>query len=532
MPKLLNEREIKYWLTRNTPRASCWVVYTEIEHMTKHLETKVTRIHRPEETDLPTLVTRDQLNYVYTAFMTTKRLITIFELKNGLFYLLDNQKVPVNQPETTDTKTETVKDEESDTEEENVGKQQEIVRKQQEVVGEQQENVGEPQESTGRAEDGEEQNEGHQVEHNNSDQDKKDKIKQVEMKTTSNMIIASSIAELLNHVPGNIRKLINLVKVSKMLLTKEDENRLKRTTGFDFAKCGSEEELLMLFRKYLAEIKTLKNPVKQNNDGKDKQSGPQRDPSTILDFSGNMSIYPAVLEKLTAEETSHIEEIVFFQNIRIGKWLFLSRFKNLKTISFWYMYQLKDDDFNTICKVSPKLEAIDIHESYQISNRVMVPILSILKRIERVCLDNKVLICQKNAYQGVVTEKEWSCIRADSLKYLLINSDNLTQDVIDSYLKACINLKRFIMNGLVLKRLRQNVTEGLGPDTITFQAAEDLRLGFTVKKDIRIANLLKDRYEPAYSSSMLKIIKQQQMGDYSDEEELEGLLQEFEEPQF
>ncbi len=88
------------------------------------------------------------------------------------------------------------------------------------------------------------------------------------------------------------------------------------------------------------------------------------------------------------------------------------------------------------------------------------------------------------------------------------------------------------MNGLVLKRLRQNVKEGLGPDTITFQAAEDLRLGFTVKKDIRIANLLKDRYEPAYSSSMLKIIKQQQMGDYSDEEELDELLNEFEEPQF
>lgn len=196
------------------------------------------------------------------------------------------------------------------------------------------------------------------------------------------------------------------------------------------------------------------------------------------------------------------------------------------------MYHLKDDDFNTICKVLPKLEAINIHESYQISNRVMVPILSLLKNIERVCLDNKVLICQKNAYQGVVTEKEWSCIRADSLKYLMINSDNLTQDVIDSYLKACINLKRFIMNGLVLKRLRQNVKEGLGPDTITFQAAEDLRLGFTVKKDIRIANLLKDRYEPAYSSSMLKIIKQQQMGDYSDEEQLDELLNEFEEPQF
>lgn len=178
------------------------------------------------------------------------------------------------------------------------------------------------------------------------------------------------------------------------------------------------------------------------------------------------------------------------------------------------MYQLKDDDMKTICIGSPKLEALNIHESYQISNRVMIPILSILNNIERVCLDNKVLICQKNAYQGVISENEWSSIRCKSLKYLLINSDNLTQDVIDSYLKACINIKRFIINGLVLKRLRTDIREGLGPDMITFQAAEDLRLGFTVKKDIRIANLLKDRYEPAYSASMLKIIKQQQINDY------------------
>ena len=110
--------------------------------------------------------------------------------------------------------------------------------------------------------------------------------------------------------------------------------------------------------------------------------------------------------------------MIFFQNIRIGKWSFLDRFRNLKTISFWYMYQLKDDDFNTICKCCPQLEAVNIHECYQISHRVVIPILIVLKHIEKLALDNRVLICQKNAYQGVVTEKEWSCIRGDSLKYL------------------------------------------------------------------------------------------------------------------
>lgn len=504
---MLKERDIKYWLTRNTPRASCWVVYTEIEHMTKHPDTKVTKVLRGSLEDAESLpiITRDQLNYVYTAYMTTKRLITIFELKNGLYYLLDNRKVPVRPEDDLEDDDDDDDDVEEKAEERPEDRPEERPEEKVETEADKVEQVEKVK--------------------------KEEKEKEVEMKTVSAMIVSTDLISLLNAVPNQTRKLINLEKVHKMSLTKEDQIRLTRTTGFDFARCRSEEELLSLFRKYLEEIKNLKKPViKAKDSNQEKQEKQQqRDPSTILDFSGNMSIYPAILEKLSVEETAHIEEILFFQNIRIGKWLFLSRFKNLKVLSFWYMYQLKDDDFNTICKTSPKIEAINIHESYQISNRVMVPILSILKRIERVCLDNKVLICQKNAYQGVVTEKEWSAIRCDSLKYILINSDNLTQDVIDSYLKACINLKRFIMNGLVLKRLRQNVTEGLGPDTITFQAAEDLRLGFTVKKDLRIANLLKDRYEPAYSASMLKIIKQQQMGDYEDEEELDELLNEFKE---
>ena len=50
MPKQLNERAVKYWLTRNTPRASCWAVYTEIEHMTGHSDTKIIKLDKSLDT--------------------------------------------------------------------------------------------------------------------------------------------------------------------------------------------------------------------------------------------------------------------------------------------------------------------------------------------------------------------------------------------------------------------------------------------------------------------------------------------------
>jgi hypothetical protein len=517
MPKQLSEREIKYWLTRYTPRSSCWIVYTEIERMTSHDGTKLTYIGKNTNFSSKNVnaafVPKTDLSYVYTALMTEKRLLTIFETCNGFFYLLDNRKIPL------DADPDLFKDEEKE-----------------QTQGTQEKGADEPRDKP------EDASKDKETDHKRPKQPAK---KEVETKTVSSVIVADNLPSLIAVIPNNVLKVLKLLRVHKMTLTKDDYLRLERTVGFDFANSllgkslgktefkesssllgkteltleEREAGLLKLFRKFLKEIKSMKEPKAQKN----------------LDFSGNMTIYPAILEKLGFDETSHIEEMVFFQNIRIGKWSFLTQFANLHTISLWYMYQLKDDDIITICRSAPKLQAINVHQCYQISNRAIVPILSLLKEVERVALDNKVLICQKNAYQGVATEKEWSCIKSTSLKYLLLNSDNLTQDVIDSYLKACPNLQRFIMNTLVLKRLRQNVSEGVGPETITFQASEDLRLGFTVKKDIKIANLLKDRYEPSYSASMLQVIKQQKLGEYEEEEneeELEEIIKELEQPVF
>jgi len=259
MPKQLTEREIKYWLTKNTPRSSCWIVYTEIERMTNHLDKTVTKISMNNNDEVQTFVPKQDLNYVYTAYMTTKQLITIFQLKNGLYFMLNNKKVAADQSEKDEKDEKEQKDEKVENKDE----------------GNIEEKVNQGKEE-----------------------------KKVEMKTVSSVLIAPTLRLLLNNVSSSVRKLINLEKVSEMVLSKDDELRLKRVLGLDFANCKDEDELLNLFRKYLIEIKNLSKNNQKNEQGQTQgqNQGQGRDLSKVLDFSGNMNIYPLILEKLNENE--------------------------------------------------------------------------------------------------------------------------------------------------------------------------------------------------------------------------------------
>ena len=513
----LSERELKYWLTRNSARGNCWAIYTEIENMTGHENAQVTLPSGISTGRSLGFISRADLKYVYTGYMTNTELIAIVQDRKGYYYLINTKRGPKNvkadsgdAPDAPDTPDAEVDESTSSESQNDTTVDSDTKKGEGEGEGEGEGDVAVSTDVDVAVEDGIEEEE-------NKVAEKKAPVEWVIK--SSRIIISKSLVPLIDkNLSKSQRREIGVVKTQKMTLKKEDRQRLGRVLGFDFADCDTPDELLELMRKSLREIAALPTPEERR----------------ILDFSGNFSVTPEILVRLKSQETTHIEEIVLYQNIRLAKWGWLARFPCVVNISLWYLYQLKDDNLKTICKALPRLESLNVHHCYQISNRCMIPILQ-LPRLDRVCMDSKVLICQKNAYQGVVTAKEWENLYCPTLKYLMINSDNLTQDTIDYYLKSCPNLSRFIMNALVLKRLRKDVREGFGPETITFQAAEDYRLGFTVKRDVRIENLLKDRYEPAYSDSMLRIIKEQMtregIVEFSDsEEEEDPVLNEEDDP--
>jgi hypothetical protein len=139
-----------------------------------------------------------------------------------------------------------------------------------------------------------------------------------------------------------------------------------------------------------------------------------------------------------------------------------------------------------------------------------------LKNIRRVSFDNKLMHCQTNIYQGLITNKEWDVLYNSSITDLLINSDNLTIDLIDYILKAFTNLDRFLLNSIVLKKLYPCIIEGNGPEKIAFQSSDNPKEGYSAKKDIHLKNKLKNRFEEPMSESMKNLVDKFEM----DEEEI------------
>jgi len=144
-----------------------------------------------------------------------------------------------------------------------------------------------------------------------------------------------------------------------------------------------------------------------------------------------------------------------------------------------------------------------------------------MKHLSKICLDNKRMICQDNPYQGVISNKEWEVLPTNhQLEHLFLNSDNLTNDVIDYILSNCLGLKKFFMNTLVLKRLKENLVEGSDVATVVFQSTDNPRLGFKARRDFKIKKLLKNEHEEPFSDSMIQVMENLRNDEVKTEQEL------------
>ncbi len=92
----LSERELKYWLTRNSARGNCWAIYTEIENMTGHENAQVTLPSGISTGRSLGFISRADLKYVYTGYMTNTELIAIVQDRKGYYYLINTKRGPKN----------------------------------------------------------------------------------------------------------------------------------------------------------------------------------------------------------------------------------------------------------------------------------------------------------------------------------------------------------------------------------------------------------------------------------------------------
>lgn len=462
-----NLRAIKYWLVKNSTRSNCWIVHTQIDNMISHPERTCYDIKGnvipPEEIT----ISKSTLKYVYSVYMTVKILIALVEAHDGSVYIIKNR----NRLAKTKDALEENKDTTNNTP-----------------------NVEDVVANTVTKDTTDEKSEEANAKPNYDDKDEEEDIADganidpTQIEPVKSMIIkAPNLVSAINGLPKSIRHLIRVTKTHKMTLNKGERERLNEVLAIDFMDyVNNPKGMTSLWNKYLKQCVQRDTNLKR---------------ACVVDLSGHFNITPEVLASGDPQWADKIREVVVYQNSQLVTWNWLKTFSNLRTLSFWQIFQINNEHIIDICKVCPVLESVNIHDCMQINNRALLPML-LKPTITKICLDNRVMICQTNTHQGVITNKEWNSVINTNLEYLFINSDNLTNDVIDNIIGSCSHLKKFLMNTLVLKRLKDNLVEGTDKSEITFQSCDDLKIGFKARRDIKIKNLLRDRYEEPFSESM------------------------------
>lgn len=179
--------------------------------------------------------------------------------------------------------------------------------------------------------------------------------------------------------------------------------------------------------------------------------------------------------------------------------------KNLTHLNLINIPQLTNLNVEFIGVECNNLEQLQIFYCSQINIRL---ILGLAKHpnLKTLSLYDPNLVTQPNKYSGLIQDKEWEFLRNYKLEKLLINSDNLSLDVIDYLIKTFSKLSTLIINPTKCKELHKNIMPGFSQDMITI-AASNKEGSFKMPRDSMIKNLFKDTFQDPYSESMKNIMK-------------------------
>src|SRR3989338_6447798 len=204
-----------------------------------------------------------------------------------------------------------------------------------------------------------------------------------------------------------------------------------------------------------------------------------------------------------------IKEISLYQNVMITSWKWLQRFPNLETLNCTFCTQLSNKSIGQICQFVPRLRHLNLTQCPELSLELFIPVLR-HSSLETIWIERATFLCQTNPYRNLILPGVWKQLESRTLKKICITSDNLTADVLVDLMNACPNLEHLVMSQKLLEsRVGPNLIEGSDDSTIKFQAYDNSKVGISLKKPVKIRQLLRDRYEEAkYSESMLQKIKQ------------------------
>jgi hypothetical protein len=226
-----------------------------------------------------------------------------------------------------------------------------------------------------------------------------------------------------------------------------------------------------------------------------------------LDLTGYYALNPKVI--ITAGATyPSVTKISMNQNVHMcGSFSWMHYFPNLTTLTVQYCH-ITDESLDLIYRYAPNLTSIEFHHCLNVTGRCLLTLAKCLK-IEQIVIDGECKMNHNN-FETVIKDEEWKELNSLTLTSLYINSSNLTLDFINFCLKSFPALTNYRMHDEVLAKLAKNARSGHSDDKIYFQsfADPDGSDGFYRYSDVKITDLVRNKYGPAFSESMLRKIKE------------------------
>jgi len=524
---LESDQDIKYWLLTNSRRDHAWIVELQIAEILAN--SRFLDVNGQIVTDVNL-----DLRYTYSAVVTSDYLLAIVEDFSGRYYLIRNRKLETEQDSESESESE-YESEESETLETpdspkspeeidlvaqatQVAQVLEKPKKKKKVIDEHTLSKLEKESIKFQVFKEKETREVQQL--------------PIDELIESLVTVSTSLNTLIRSMTQTEKTQLAIVKPQRMKLSRED-----RTTW-------DERLPLVLTLKPATPTTTATEATTEAPKATATATEATTEASTApiwvpptevwlawikqqkesLDLVGMFWITDLTFKGLKLPQ---IHSLTINQNFRLSnfEWLATS-FPNLRQLDLVNQASLTLEGVNRICQACPKLHEFSLHYCPQVNIRILLDILK-LPQVQKVCLNQIDLICQTNPYSGLVGPNEWLEIECPSLEKLLINSTNLTLDVIDYLMPVCPNLKRLVIHPTIAEKLRTNVIE-MGDELGLEKTTELIVAGlnnkqFTIKRPFKIKGKLKDNFDEPFSESMQKKIKTvYETQDLEDLEDLEG----------
>lgn len=439
------EKRLKRWMFYNLPKSHAWIFYHNLQEM---ITSETERISSQDGIVVPE-VSLDNLVYLYGIRMDVsdnqKHLIALFETIYG-FYLLENKILVL-----------------ADRVEEGDGKDRVIV-------------------SSEKVDPEKEQAE-------------------VEQQTKSESRLEFFGSDLLQVIQRGSRRVLGLFRIPKKIndldkdlpLSEEELNGLPdELMPYDQNyQIGDQSESLSLLKRRVEKMFTQRKMV-----------------DISQDFRVDGEMLGLMFHNWGEGGDQRIGQLVLNNCFRITDFSWADHLGGLvENLSCVNLPQLDSNNLTyLVVKFDSGLEKVSVHYCPRVDVRGLLPVLR-SSRISSCVFDNQGMVCQPNPYSGLIKDEEWKKIRNYSLETVLINSTNLSLDVVDYLNKSCVVLKNLIICDQVYQEIRKNLFGESDARKLSISSIGTLKR-IEVPKDFKLRGMYKDSYQAPFSQSMMRIIEQ------------------------